>query len=98
MDASACRVVYIDDRFNTERWLTRDVLSTPTAPQWRVSEDLTGLPPDLQANVHAVLSVFSQGTKDLCYSYAVEPLLPDSCADLHLAGSLCVQLWPVILH
>jgi hypothetical protein len=69
MDASACRVVYIDDRFNTERWLTREGLSTLTTPQ-KVSGDLNGLPPDLQANVQAVLSVFSQGTK-CCYEFSI---------------------------
>ena len=62
MDASACRVVYIDDRFNTERWLTREGLSSPTTPQRKVPEDLNALPSDLRANVHAALSVFSQGT------------------------------------
>jgi len=62
MDASACRVVYIDDRFNTERWLTREALSSFATPQRKVSGDLNGLPPDLRANVQAVLSIFSQGT------------------------------------
>lgn len=61
MDASACRVVYIDDRFDAERWLTREGAATPTTPQRKVSDDLNDLPPDLQANVQAVLSVFSQG-------------------------------------
>ena len=77
MDASACRVVYIDDRFNTERWLTREGLSTLVSPQKKASEDLNGLPPDLQANVHAVLSVFNQGTRDLFCICAVDPTLPN---------------------
>jgi hypothetical protein len=103
MDASACRVVYIDDRFYTERWLTRDGLSTPTAPQRKVSEDLTGLPPDLQANIHAVLSVFSQGTKDSCHICTVDPALPflihsDTPLLTRRRCSLCVQLWPIVLH
>jgi hypothetical protein len=72
MDASACRVVYIDDRFNTERWLARENLFPPTTPQRKVSEDINGLPPDLQANIHAVLSVFSQGMTN---SYYISPLL-----------------------
>src|SRR4051812_9099756 len=67
MDASACRVVYIDDRFNTERWLARESLLSPSHPQKKVSEDINGLPPDLQANIHAVLSVFSQGMANSCY-------------------------------
>jgi hypothetical protein len=75
MDASACRVVYIDDRFNGERWLTREGLSTPTTPQRKVPGDLNGLPPDLQANVQAVLSVFSQGTKCYCEFSPINPPL-----------------------
>jgi hypothetical protein len=73
MDASACRVVYIDDRFNTERWLARESLFSPTTPQRKLSEDINGLPPDLQANIHAVLSVFSQGMTN---SYYISPPLP----------------------
>jgi hypothetical protein len=82
MDASACRVVYIDDRFSTERWLTRESISTPTTPQRKVSEDPNGLPPDLQANVQAVLSVFSQGTKNSCDIDAMDLALPCSCFTL----------------
>ena len=67
MDASACRVVYIDDRFNTERCITRESLFPPTTPQRKVSGDIDGLPPDLQANIHAVLSVFSQGMTNSRY-------------------------------
>ena len=73
MDASACRVVYIDDRFNTERWLARESLFSPNNPQKKVSEDINGLPPDLQANVHAVLSVFSQGMTESCHISILPP-------------------------
>jgi hypothetical protein len=69
MDASACRVVYIDDRFNTERWLARENLVSATTPQRKVSEEINGLPPDLQANIHAVLSVFSQGMTNSCHIF-----------------------------
>src|SRR5436190_23894469 len=100
MDASACRVVYIDDRFNTERWITREGFSTPVAPQRKVSEDLNGLPPDLQANVHAVLSVFSQGTRncvafppsvDSMQPYFYVPLLYTT-VDPYSLQSLCAAL------
>lgn len=61
MDPAACRVIYIDDRFNTERWISRDGLA-PTTPQRASSQtEFSELPPDLQANVNAFLSVFNQG-------------------------------------
>jgi hypothetical protein len=60
MDPSACRVIYIDDRFNTERWISRDGL-TPATPKISAQPDFSELPPDLQANVNAFLSVFNQG-------------------------------------
>jgi len=64
MDPASCRVIYIDDRFPTEKWLNRDVMSSPTTNK-RVNEalalDLAELPPDLQANVNAIMGVFNQG-------------------------------------
>ncbi|KPI42752.1 3',5'-cyclic-nucleotide phosphodiesterase regA [Cyphellophora attinorum] len=61
MDPSACRVIYIDSRFNTERWISRDGLSTPITPQKNNSDlEFSKLPPDLQANVNAFLTVFNQ--------------------------------------
>jgi hypothetical protein len=62
MDPAACRVIYIDDRFNTERWISRDGLATPATPQ-KTSPDIefSKLPQDLQANVNAFLTVFNQG-------------------------------------
>lgn len=62
---SACRVVYIDDRFHTEKWLSRDGLSA--SAQRKVSADLSELPPDLRANVNAILSVFIQGKNSRCF-------------------------------
>ena len=62
MDPSACRVIYIDDRFNTERWISREGLSAPTTPQrTTVQANFGELPVDLQANVNAFLTVFNQG-------------------------------------
>lgn len=61
MDPSACRVVYIDERFNTERWISRDGLS-PSTPQRVGSQvEFSDLPVDLQCNVNAFLTVFNQG-------------------------------------
>ena len=63
MDPSACRVIYIDSRFNTERWISRDGLSTPITPQKNTNDlEYSKLPHDLQANVNAFLTVFNQGT------------------------------------
>lgn len=64
MEAASCRVIYIDDRFSTEKWLSRDAAS-PTSGNNRLNQslsvDLAELPLDLQANVNAILGVFSQG-------------------------------------
>jgi hypothetical protein len=61
MDPSACRVIYIDERFNTERWISREGLS-PTTPARAGSQvEFSDLPPDLQTNVNAFLTVFNQG-------------------------------------
>lgn len=64
MDPAACRVIYIDDRFNTERWISREGLNVPPTPSSRLPSqtDFGDLPSDLQANVNAFLSVFNQGT------------------------------------
>ncbi|ETI28528.1 hypothetical protein G647_00978 [Cladophialophora carrionii CBS 160.54] len=60
MDPSACRVIYIDERFNTERWISREGLS-PTTPSRAGSQvEFSDLPPDLQTNVNAFLTVFNQ--------------------------------------
>ncbi|EXJ85380.1 3',5'-cyclic-nucleotide phosphodiesterase [Capronia coronata CBS 617.96] len=60
MDPAACRVVYIDERFNTERWISREGLS-PVSPRRRGSEfEFLHLPADLQSNISAFLSVFNQ--------------------------------------
>jgi hypothetical protein len=71
MEPASCRVIYIDDRFPTEKWLNRDVMSSPTTHK-RVSEalalDLAELPPDLQANVNAILGVFNQGESAVRHS------------------------------
>jgi hypothetical protein len=64
MDPASCRVIYIDDRFATEKWLTRDMASSPTTNNkitQASSLDLAELPLDLQANVKAILGVFNQG-------------------------------------
>lgn len=63
MDPSACRVIYIDDRFNTERWISRDGINTTNYDKRKSSSaaDFDDLPSDLQANVNAFLSVFNQG-------------------------------------
>ena len=67
MDPSACRVIYIDERFNTERWISRDGLSGLSDRQRRSStSDFHELPEDLQANVNAFLSVFNQGKPQTC--------------------------------
>ena len=60
--ASTCRVIYIDDRFETEEWLPRAALSSPTSSH-RPQQIAAGssLPVDLQTNVEAILSVFNQG-------------------------------------
>jgi hypothetical protein len=64
MDPASCRVIYIDDRFPAEKWLTRDLMASPTTKK-RINDmlalDLEGLSLDLQANVTAVLGVFNQG-------------------------------------
>ena len=65
MEAASCRVIYIDDRFTTEKWLTRDTTSPTTGSNHRLNQglslDLAELPLDLQANINAILGVFSQG-------------------------------------
>lgn len=62
MDPSACRVIYIDERFNTERWISRDGIGPASYDKRKSSSaDFDELPPDLQANVNAFLSVFNQG-------------------------------------
>jgi len=62
MDPSACRVIYIDERFNTERWISRDgVASSTDKLRTPSTTDFEALPPDLQVNVDAFLSVFNQG-------------------------------------
>ena len=66
MDPSACRVIYIDERFNTERWISRQGLGSTHASEYRrkqSSPDFDELPTDLQANVNAFLSVFNQGRR-----------------------------------
>ncbi|KIV80745.1 hypothetical protein PV11_08227 [Exophiala sideris] len=61
MDPAACRVIYIDERFNTDRWISRDGLSSPNTPQRTGSEvEFSELPLDLQCNVNAFLTVFNQ--------------------------------------
>jgi len=77
--AAACRVIYIDDRFPSERWLSRDGLSTPVTPQKRQSDDLHELPPELQANVSAILSFFHQG---MPVTPLIFPSPPKKVADL----------------
>jgi hypothetical protein len=68
MDPASCRVIYIDDRFPAEKWLTRDAVSSPTTNK-RIHQglalDSAELPPDLQANVNATLGVFNQGKKSI---------------------------------
>lgn len=61
MDPSACRVIYIDERFNAERWISRDGLSSSTPQRSGFQGEFSDLPPDLQTNVNAFLSVFNQG-------------------------------------
>ncbi len=100
MDASACRVVYIDDRFHTERWLSRDGLSTSASAQRKLSADISELPPDLQANVNAILSVFSQGMsrQDCSTNVAMLGSCPMRTAQLtRFRNSIRVQLWSFFL-
>lgn len=64
MDPASCRVVYIDDRFPAEKWLTRDMLSSLTTnnkSNHALGPGFAELPVDLQANVSAILGVFNQG-------------------------------------
>src|SRR5277367_5935660 len=61
MDAAACRVVYIDDRFHSEKWISREGSKTTITPQKASQTGLNDLPFDLQANVKAILSLFNQG-------------------------------------
>ena len=63
MDPAACKVVYIDDRFNTERWITREGASTPVTPKHptQAQADFADLPLDLQSNINAFLTVFIKG-------------------------------------
>jgi hypothetical protein len=63
MDPSACRVIYIDERFNTERWISRDGLSPSTPAKASSQVEFSDLPPDLQTNVNAFLTVFNQGKR-----------------------------------
>ncbi|KAG9777916.1 HD-domain/PDEase-like protein, partial [Aureobasidium melanogenum] len=62
MDPAACRVIYIDERFNGETWISREGLAAESPRnQRRASQvDCTSLPPDLQSNVNAFLTVFNQ--------------------------------------
>ncbi len=63
MDPAACKVIYIDERFNTERLISREGLS-PDTPQRAGSQvGFSDLPVDLQANVNAFLTVFNQGKR-----------------------------------
>jgi len=64
MDPASCRVIYIDDRFPAEKWLTRDMVPSSTTNNGinqALALDLAELSLDLQANVNAVLGVFNQG-------------------------------------
>lgn len=90
MDPAACRVIYIDDRFNTERWISRDGLTTPATPQ-KASPDLefSKLPQDLQANVNAFLTVFNQGMPADSLIRATEILT---------SLSICLPFWPFFFH
>lgn len=68
MDPASCRVIYIDDRFPAEKWLTRDTMSSSTTNnrvRHALSLDLAELPLDLQANVNAILGVFNQGENSI---------------------------------
>ncbi|OAL34352.1 hypothetical protein AYO20_06405 [Fonsecaea nubica] len=60
MDPSACRVIYIDERFNTERWISREGLSPSTPARADSQVEFSDLPLDLQTNVNAFLTVFNQ--------------------------------------
>ncbi|OAP59555.1 hypothetical protein AYL99_06853 [Fonsecaea erecta] len=60
MDPSACRVIYIDERFNTERWISREGLSPSTPARAGSQVEFSDLPLDLQTNVNAFLTVFNQ--------------------------------------
>jgi len=62
MDPSACRVIYIDERFNTEKWISRDGLGSSDRLRRSSISVFEALPADLQVNVDAFLSVFNQGT------------------------------------
>lgn len=74
MDPASCRVIYIDDRFPIEKWLTRDSATSTTTTNDRVNQalwmDLVELPPDLQANVNALVYVFNQGRIPLFATYS----------------------------
>ncbi|EXJ79585.1 3',5'-cyclic-nucleotide phosphodiesterase [Capronia epimyces CBS 606.96] len=60
MDPAACRVVYIDERFDTERWISREALSPGSSHRRGSQFDFSDLPADLQSNISAFLSVFNQ--------------------------------------
>ena len=81
MDAAACRVIYIDDRFDTEKWLSREAPATPISPSKSHQTDFNELPPDLRANVNAILSVFSQGMEN---RVLVGPVIMHRCPFPHL--------------
>ena len=66
MEPASCLVIYIDDRFTVEKWLSRDRLNlsstltdTKTSPEF--SNQLDDIPEDLETNVNAILAVFNQG-------------------------------------
>jgi hypothetical protein len=77
MDPASCRVIYIDDRFPAEKWLNRDMVASPTTnnqTQRILSLELAEPAWDLQANVNAILEVFSQGTNSLGLPMATDEI------------------------
>ena len=58
MDPSSCRLAYLDDRFPTDKWLSK---GSTSYSQDILQSQRMNLPADLQANLDAILQIFSQG-------------------------------------
>ena len=60
MDANQCRVVYVDDRFTADRWVSRGSMSS-TFSEPTYSARGMAIPSELQPNVDALMQIFTQG-------------------------------------
>lgn len=59
MDANQCRVVYVDDRFIADRWVSRGSMSS-TFSEPTYSARGMAIPSELQPNVDALMQIFTQ--------------------------------------